>query len=317
MKIRGMAGLAALSFVWMLPMAAFLTGSALCEEAKHPEKPLLWKIEGNGLAKPSYLFGTIHIGTPEVLNLHPAAKRAFDSADVVYTEVTMDEEARKVDLPLLLRKDGKTLSESIGKELSARFEEELKLVDPDLEAERFDPLVTWMTAIVLPTLPDLMDGNSSLDQTLWERAVAAGKKTGALETLAGNAAMFEEMGEKAQIVMLSATMDFMEKCRDEKEDPMERMGDVYQTGDMELIRKETEKFFLFMEQGENGATGKLVRKGLLDGRNVKMAAVAASHLKEEPNAIHFFAAGAAHFATETGIGDQLQKAGYTVTRITE
>jgi hypothetical protein len=40
-------------------------------------------------------------------------------------------------------------------------------------------------------------------------------------------------------------------------------------------------------------------------------------LVQEPELSHFFAAGAAHFASETGIGSRLAKAGYTATRIEE
>ncbi len=38
-------------------------------------------------------------------------------------------------------------------------------------------------------------------------------------------------------------------------------------------------------------------------------------LKKQPEAIHFFAAGAAHFCSEISIVTHLQDAGYTVTRI--
>jgi hypothetical protein len=258
MNIRGMAGLAALKIAYLLPMVAFLSGSALCEEAKHPEKPLLWKIEGNGLAKPSYLFGTIHIGTKQVVTLHPAAQKAFDSAGVVYTEVSMDPKARKDVLPLVRRKDGKTLSESIGKELSQRLTEELKHVNLALKAEGLDPLVTWMAAILLHTLPDLLKGDPALDEVLWNKAVEGGKQTGALETVASNAAMFEKMGEAAQVAMLAGTLDVLKECREKGEDAVGKITADYMAGDLETILAEADKFFVIIEREENGAFGKLV-----------------------------------------------------------
>ena len=30
------------------------------------QEPMLWEISGNGLKKPSWLFGTIHIGDPRI-----------------------------------------------------------------------------------------------------------------------------------------------------------------------------------------------------------------------------------------------------------
>jgi uncharacterized protein len=294
---------------------AFLPGLALCGEAEHPAKPLLWKVEGKGLAKPSYLFGTIHTGSAAVVKLHPAAQQAFDGADVGYTEVSLDAETRLAATPLLLRKDGKTLSESLGKELAARFREELKHVNPALDAEPFENMATWVTAIMLPSLPDLLSGKPSLDEVLWNNAVKAGKRTGALETTAGNAAIFENMGEEAQRAMLEGTMAYVKKCRDGEEDFIEKITKVYLVGDVEGIAGEMEALFDELERGENAALGKLVRKGLLEERDTKMTTVVVASLEKEPNLSHFFAAGAAHFASDTGIGARLAKAGYTVTRI--
>ena len=65
-------------------------GLADDEEMKHPEKPLLWKVEGKGMKEPSWLFGTIHIGEGPIVTLHPAADKAFENSDAVYTEVPMD-----------------------------------------------------------------------------------------------------------------------------------------------------------------------------------------------------------------------------------
>lgn len=300
-----------------MAMTGFIPAVAFSGEAKHPAKPLLWKIEGKGLTKPSYLFGTIHIGSPAVVTLHPSTQKAFDEADVVYTEVTMDADAMLAATHHYLRKDGKTLSASMGKELSARFEEELKHVNPALDAEPFEKMSTWVTAITLMSLPELMTGKPPLDQVLWNNAVKAGKKTGALETAASNAAIFEKIGEEAQLAMLSGTMAYLKKCREEGKDLVRAITDVYLTGDLAAMEVEMGAFFDEMERGDNAEIAKRVRKGLLDDRDANMTVTVLASLEKEPNISHFFAAGAAHFASETGIGARLAKAGYTVTRIEE
>lgn len=48
---------------------------------------LLWKISGNGLSSPSYLYGTIHLICKKDMMISEAFKKAFDSAEVVYMEV--------------------------------------------------------------------------------------------------------------------------------------------------------------------------------------------------------------------------------------
>lgn len=54
------------------------------KERKYPS--LLWEITGNGLKKPSYLFGTMHVSSKMVFNLSDSFYRAIHSADVVALE---------------------------------------------------------------------------------------------------------------------------------------------------------------------------------------------------------------------------------------
>jgi hypothetical protein len=48
---------------------------------------ILWKIEKDG-AKPSWLFGTIHMTDPRVTNLDAEAEKAFDATDRLVIETT-------------------------------------------------------------------------------------------------------------------------------------------------------------------------------------------------------------------------------------
>ena len=51
---------------------------------------LLWKISGNGLEKPSYLFGTIHMLCADDAVLSKNMKKVIENCDEVYFEVDMD-----------------------------------------------------------------------------------------------------------------------------------------------------------------------------------------------------------------------------------
>ena len=50
---------------------------------------LLWEISGNGLQKPSYLFGTHHIAPLAVLDSVKGFNEALTSVDKVYGEMDM------------------------------------------------------------------------------------------------------------------------------------------------------------------------------------------------------------------------------------
>lgn len=51
----------------LLIPATFLTAQPVRSGKKYPA--LLWEITGNGMAKPSYLFGTMHVSSKLVFHL--------------------------------------------------------------------------------------------------------------------------------------------------------------------------------------------------------------------------------------------------------
>lgn len=287
------------------------------EEAKHPDKPLLWKISGNGLTQPSYLFGTIHLGDPRVTTLHPAAQKAFDSAESVQTEVPLDQASQMAMVPLMMRKDGKKLDDSIGEEIAAGLNAELKLINPALDSKAFQPLATWSIAIVLPVLSDQMAGRTALDQKLWNNAASAGKATGSIEEPKGQLGFFLELKEEDQVSLLAETLEILRKDRAAGRDSIEKLKEAYISGDTEKIAAEMDRGIAEMAAGKHKELGERMMKRLLTDRNKTMAESIAGTLKKEPGKIHFFAAGAAHFTSGESIISHLEKAGYGIARIEE
>lgn len=71
-------------------MKKFLTSILLVAlTAISSNAQLLWKISGNGLEKPSYLFGTHHVAPISVLDSVPGFNEALSSAEKVYGELIM------------------------------------------------------------------------------------------------------------------------------------------------------------------------------------------------------------------------------------
>ena len=52
---------------------------------------LLWKVSGNGLEKPSYVFGTIHVPYPSLIDKIPGMDQALEGCDIVVGEVEKEE----------------------------------------------------------------------------------------------------------------------------------------------------------------------------------------------------------------------------------
>jgi len=297
-----------------LLVGTFASGA---EAPAHPLKPLLWKIEGKDLTKPSYLFGTIHMGGGPLDKLHPAAENAFNESDVLYTEIPLDKKTQLAITEKLIRQDNKTLVQSIGEKLKNQVEEELQAINPALDITPFEPMKTWVMAASLPTLKVELLGKEAMDDRLWKRATRSKKQTDSLETADSQLAIFDQLKEEEQIILLSETLRAMKADRIANKDSLQILIAAYIAGDVDVIKKEIDKYMAEMAEGEHKQLGARLIKKLLTDRDQSMATTIGKMLADAPGKCHFFAAGAGHFAGETSIRSHLEKQGYKITRIQE
>ncbi|MCW1914542.1 TraB/GumN family protein [Luteolibacter sp. GHJ8] len=300
-----------------LVVAACLLPATLHAEPEHPVKPLLWKVEGPGVEKPAYLFGTIHIGKTAAAKLHPAADKAFKQATVLHTEAPFDPATQTASIGMLTRTDGKELAESIGPDLSKRVAEELKHINDELDSTPFQTVKTWYVAYMLPMLPYMLDGAKPLDMALWDRAEKAKKKTSGMQTPEEQAIGFEELTEEEQTTLLKNTLAMMKKYRVERKDPMAELVTAYISGDIERIDAQATKSIEETFHGEDKALGERLLKSILTDRDAIMTDYIDATLKKSPAQVHFFAAGAAHYTGKESVRARLERRGYKVTRIEE
>jgi uncharacterized protein YbaP (TraB family) len=279
---------------------------------KHPHRPLLWKISGPALEKPSWLFGTIHLGHGPVATLHPAAAEALRSSDIVYTEVSMAPASMLSLSRQFLRRDGRKLSDAIGEDLHRQLEAELALVDPAFDATVFRTFKTWAVAVTLPLLKDQLVGKPPLDAVIWQRATAAKQTTRALEKGADQLGIFDALTEVEQRNLLAETLRLLREAREAGRDPLQNLIQAYLSGDPQRVEAEVQQQFEEITRGEHRELGeKLIRK-VLEERDIRMSQTLATHLQQEPGKSHFFAVGAAHCCGEKSIRTQLGQLGYEV-----
>lgn len=297
------------------PLAALACHASADQAAAPPDRPILWKIESDALQKPSHLFGTIHLTTPRIAQLHPAAERAFGQADAVVTEITLDPKTQIEGAALMMREDGSKLSESIGADTAAKLDATLKDINPAFTAELFEPMKPWAAATAVVILPYQLKGAKSLDQMLWQRATNENKSTSGLEEMKDQLAAFEGgLSEAEQVTYLRATLDNL----DESTALIEEMIASYEKGDENAISELMVRSIRdFGKNEQERAIGKRLLKRLLTDRDVTMAATIDGMLKKHPGKSHLFAVGTAHLIGDTSIRKHLEAKGYRITRITE
>lgn len=284
----------------------------------HPVKAHLFKIEGNGLEKPSWLFGTIHLGNKNVVNLHPNVQNAYDKADAIYTEIDMDPASQMAVLPLMLRKDGQTLKKALGPELAAELQEALTDINPALKVNQFNTMKTWVIAVTLPLLKQQLKMEQPLDAVLYQNAAKEGKTVGALETAQSQVQVFDQFSEEEIQSLLKDTLKSLKEDKeagDDAVDSLTKLLNVYLTEDIYELGRHLNKELKEMDAPEDFK--KRFIEALLDKRNVGMADKADEFMQATPGQSHFFAVGAGHYTGKNTVQEFLEKKGYKITEAFE
>jgi len=279
-----------------------------------PDKPFLWRVEGNGLETPSHLFGTIHLSNDRIARLHPAADRAFEEADVFHAEISMEAMNQNLGIMLMIRRDEKRLSDSIGPELTDRLKAHLQGIRPGLDIAILQPMKTWAAAMMIVMLPHQLEGREALDTILWNRATQLGKATSGLEKIEDQIGAFDKLNEAEQIIYLRETLAALS----DEEDPMAKMIAAYESGDEKKLHQIlTDSMKLDGDDDQVRATSERLIKALITDRDISIAARIHEILTGQPEKSHFFAVGAAHYLGENSVRKHLADKGYKITRILE
>ncbi|MBX7089581.1 MAG: TraB/GumN family protein [Cyclobacteriaceae bacterium] len=73
----------------LLLVAIIFVSGGVHAQKKNSEKSLLWKISGNGLKQPSYLFGTYHLLGDKFLSQVPEVQQPFAEQRVLWLNLCL------------------------------------------------------------------------------------------------------------------------------------------------------------------------------------------------------------------------------------
>jgi uncharacterized protein YbaP (TraB family) len=260
------------------------------------QQGLLWEIAAPG-QPPGYLFGTIHSGKPAVLALPEPVRRAFDAADSVVLEVLLDLDAMRYSSQVMLLDEGRLLSDITGKEL---FEQTARAIRtrgiPEVVLERMKP---WAAAVTL-SMP-APEAGEVLDMALYQQAMQAGKPVFGLESIHEQLAIFDDMPEQDQLVLLRDAVENFAQI-----EVMQReLIDAWLQRDLGTLLAINDAA---MQTGDRQLAAEFQDR-LIVRRNQLMAERLQPYLQEGDV---FVAVGALHLPGETGLLNLLQQRGYTV-----
>lgn len=284
-------------FFVLTGFAALITSYISGAQETNPikDKSLLWRISGNQLAKPSYLFGTIHMICRDDFIWTEKMREGLNKSEKVCFEMNLND-------PNVISEATTALIETLGKKLMGDASGDmLKMMESLMnDSTAKDKALTGPTDPM--ALQSMMgaaglncDNPVSYEDSIMKMALVDKKEIMGLEKPAEQVAVLETIPLDSLVAML---MD-NGKGQDSSDHENEEMTKAYKTQDLpglyDLIAS---------------AKGPGVDMGaLLDDRNKKWI----PRMTEKMNVSSvFFAVGAGHLAGQNGVINLLRKAGYKV-----
>ncbi len=266
---------------------------------------MLWQVEREDAA-PSYVFGTMHVSDPRVLDLPPAVMEAFAGSRTVAFELLLTEEVLLRLGQAIILTDGRTLEAIIGPDL---FDQAARIAAGyGIGRRQMQVFKPWalMTVFVLPPdeLARITDGRPPLDLWLQIEAQQRGKLLYQLETVDEQIDLFDAMPEADQTAMLRQVVA-----------DHDMIDTWFETMTQHYLEEDIGAIHAMMVEQMAGYDQRLVEsfiRRFIVARNERMVKRMAGMLGRG-NA--FIAVGALHLPGETGILHLLEQQGYRVRPI--
>lgn len=272
------------------------------EQVIPAEKALLWKISGNGLKKPSYLLGTIHLIPKDKFRISDATYDALAEARRVTFEIDMKEMTNIMAQFSLLSKafmnGGKTLKDLLPAEDYAFVKQKLdKQGMPSTMLERMKPmfLSTLFASDEQSGIGD-MGSMTSVEMELYRQVKRRKLESAGLETAAYQMGIFDSIPYEVQAKMLVETLRNTEGT----DNDFDKMIEMYQQKDINAMEA-------MMGDAEYGINQ--YQDILLRNRNRNWIPVMDRMMREKPT---LFAVGAGHLGGAAGVIALLRQEGFRV-----
>lgn len=268
-------------------------------------RSLLWKVTGNGLEMPSYIFGTIHMIGKDDYFFTDNMQKALDESEEVVFEIKMDDMMNLGSQMSMMGKifmaDGTTLKDLLAEEdydlVKAHFKE---MGLPLMFLERMKPMFLSVFASGDMSPTSMTSGDIvSYEMEIMKQAKEAKKPMAGLETVDFQMGLFDSIPYDAQAKMLLESI----KMEDEGNDQFAEMVKLYKSQDIEAMQSIT-------TEGEGGLGD--FETLLLTQRNENWIPKMQEMMGEKKV---FFAVGAGHLGGDKGVIRLLEEAGYTVEPI--
>ena len=253
------------------------------------ENSLLWEVSGNGLSKPSYLYGTIHMICGNDYFLSEKTKKAFNATESLFLEIDLSDPNE-----LAFMQKAAMGTEPLSKKLTAKQLSDLDIIlrkNTGMTIQQVDNF-SMLTVLSLISMKSFGCENLKFYEMEFIGLAKESKKSiGGLETI------------EAQIQFLNKAYcddEMITMLQETNGEETAKMVQNYVKENLPELYKEITTPKLMNENS---------KKWLLEARNTNWAVKMPNIMKSQST---FFAVGAAHLLGDDGLINLLRKAGYSV-----
>lgn len=267
------------------------------------ENALLWKIDGNELKQPSYLFGTIHIIKAESYFLPEGFNDAFENSNNIVFEIDMKElndPAKMMGLlPKIMMRGDTSLKDLLTDEEYNIVGEHLKKSGlPIFLFEKIKPLFLTMLGDSDFNAMSLQSGEyKSYEMELSKMAENKVKNISGLETIDYQVSVLDSIPYKDQANMLVKSIT----NADEDISELDKMIELYKQQNINALHN-------IIQSDEISKHENI----LLNNRNKNWIPLMSELMSQNAS---FFAVGAGHLGGKDGVINLLRVNGYKLTPV--
>ena len=277
-------------------------GSALAQPESKYTKGLLWRVSKSG-AVSSYVFGTIHIADPRVLEVPEPVSRALARSRRYYIESLQGEREAARFFEAAQFEDGRRLEPLIGPEAYAKVAAILR--ERQIGDEVIARIKPWAVLANLTVTPEDYE-KITLDQKLVERARERRLRVMGLEGIEEQISVFERIPLETQVELLKHAVEH----RDELAGMIEPTIQAWMKRDLAGIHAAGDR--VAARYPEMADHYRILFSRVVENRSVVMAHRLFMPLREGGA---FVAVGANHLYGSRGILALIERQGYRVERV--
>jgi uncharacterized protein YbaP (TraB family) len=254
---------------------------------------LLWKISGNNLTQPSYLFGTLHLQDKRIFRFGDSLYSALERVEGCATEVDLQE-----FIDSLVRR---TIQQEVHSSLEEEKNADKKTIDSlirNVRLHKDKSSKKQLDKLRMSKINRLLGKekmSTIVDAYLYSIARRYGKWVGGIEDIEDQLSLVNEVGATADSSDLLGTDAVLKRMLD-------NMVKMYVDGDLDKV----EKFFIKNSSPKNPEDLVFTR------RNIKMSRRMDSLMRIRTM---FFAVGTAHLPGDSGVINLLRERGYRVAPV--